>query len=206
MPIGPLKLVINPAGWRLFMARKSDQRFKKYMHRILVRDNYTCQYCGFQAREFQEIINIDQNYNHNKLSNLATACCFCTQCLFVESVGLGGYGGGSLVYLPEIEQPSVNSFCHVLFCAITNDTGYRSSAQNIYRSLKYRSQVVESQFGEGSSNPSTFGQLYLDSGFKDQNTFDDMVKDLRVLPSRAKFRQQIERWAEAALQELSAEE
>jgi len=40
--------------------------------------------------------------------------------LFLESVGVGGYGGGALVYIPEIEQVELNVLCHVLFCAITN--------------------------------------------------------------------------------------
>lgn len=68
--------------------------------------------------------------------------------LFIESVGVGGYGGGTLVYLPELSQAELNSLCHVLFCAITNDTGYKSSAQNIYRGFKFRSQMVEEKFGE----------------------------------------------------------
>ena len=40
----------------------------------------------------------------NKVSNLVTACCFCGQCCFLESVSVGKYGGGTLIYLPEIDQ------------------------------------------------------------------------------------------------------
>jgi len=205
MSYDTLKLAINAEGWRKFMARRDDPGFQPFMQKVLNRDRHTCQYCGFQAREYQEVVNRDQDYQNNKFSNLITCCCFCAQCLFLESVGLAGYGGGSLIYCPELSQNDLNSFCHVLFCAISNDTGYRSTAQSIYRSLKYRSQSVEKQFGEATSNPATLGQFYLDSGSANPALQERILKDLRLLPSRAKFRQQIERWAEAALQELATD-
>ncbi len=77
---------------------------------------------------------------------------------FIESVGVGGYGGGTLVFLPELTQSELNSLCHVLFAPLLNDTGYKSSAQNIYRGFKFRSQIVEDKFGEGTSDPA-----YLDN-------------------------------------------
>lgn len=120
---------------------------------------------------------------------------------------MGGYGGGTLIYLPELSQNNLDSFCHVLFCAIANDTGYKATAQAIYRSFKLRAQQVEEQFGEGTSNPSTFGQLLIESRIKDddKNYAATVLSDLRLLPSRASFRTQIERWAESALSELAAE-
>lgn len=201
----PLKLNANPEGWRIFMARKNDAAFLEFSKKVFRRDNYTCQFCGFQAREFQEIINRDQNYYNNKLSNLITSCCFCAQCFFLESVGIGGYGGGTLIYLPEITQNNLDSFCHVLFCAIANDTGYKNTAQNIYRSFKLRAQIIEEQFGEGTSTPSTFGQLLVESRAKELDYYDQILNDLRLLPSRASFRMQIERWAATALSELANE-
>ncbi|BCA94131.1 virulence protein IcmJ [Legionella antarctica] len=198
-----LKLNATPGSWRLYSSRKVDERFRSYEQKIFHRDRYTCQFCGFQARLFQEIVNLDNDYTNNRLSNLATACCFCAQCFFIESVGVGGYGGGTLVYLPEMTQSELNSLCHVLFCAITNDTGYKSSAQNIYRSFKFRSQVVEEKFGEGTSDPAIFGQLMIDAGINKEETRVQLFKNIRLLPSRAKFRKQIEKWAASALEEIA---
>ncbi|WP_028388100.1 type IVB secretion system protein IcmJDotN [Legionella fairfieldensis] len=198
-----LKLVASPGSWRLYSARKADERFKAYELKVFQRDRYTCYFCGFQARLFQDIVNLDHDFTNNRLTNLVTACCFCTQCFFIESVGVGGYGGGTLIYLPELSQPELNSLCHVLFCAITNDTGYKSSAQNIYRSFKFRAQAVEEKYGEGTSDPAIFGQLLIDSGITTGETSDKLFKNIRLLPSRAKFRKQIERWAASALQEIS---
>ena len=197
-----IKLIATPGAWRLYSARKVDPRFKVFEQKVLRRDKYICQFCGFQARQFQEIVNLDNDYTNNRLANLVTACCFCSQCFFIESVGVGGYGGGTLIYLPELTQSELNSLCHVLFCAITNDTGYKSSAQNIYRAFKFRSQIVEEKFGEGSSDPAIFGQMIIDSGVDKQETRDKLFKNILLLPSRAKFRKQIEQWAANALQEI----
>ncbi|GGI89876.1 type IVB secretion system protein IcmJDotN [Legionella impletisoli] len=198
-----LKLTASPGSWRLYSARKADPRFKSYEQKIFQRDRYTCQFCGFQARMYQEVINLDGNYTNNRLSNMATACCFCSQCFFIESVGVGGYGGGTLIYLPELSQEELNSFCHVLFCAITNDTGYKNTAQTLYRSLKFRSQTVEEKFGEGTSDPAILGHLMIDSGHYDDDTASKIFKNICLLPSRAKFRKQIEHWAASALEEIS---
>ena len=164
-----LTLAVSPGNWRLFNARRSDPAFAKFAEKVLERDNHTCQYCGFQAKQFQEVINQDNNYQNNKLSNLATACCFCAQCSFLEAVGKGDYGGGTLVYLPEMTQEELNGLCHVLFCAISNATSYRNDAQSIYRDLKLRSKPVEEKLGEGLSQPALFGQILLEANIKDRD-------------------------------------
>jgi intracellular multiplication protein IcmJ len=117
-------------------------------------------------------------------------------------VGVGGYGGGTLIHLPEMTQPQLNSLCHVLFCAITNDTGYKSSAQTIYLGFKTRAQAVESLFGEGTSDPAIFGHLLIESEPLPTDKREAIFNGLRLLPSRAKFRKQIEGWAASALEEL----
>lgn len=200
-----LKLAANLNGWRIFIRRREDKAFLPVSERIFERDNYTCQYCGFQAKQFQEVVNIDGNYSHNKLSNMITACCFCSQCLFIESVGLDDMGGGQLIYLPEMSQADLNSFCHVLFCAMGNGTGYQDTAQAIYRSLKFRSQPIESKFGSGTSNPATFGQLIMEYEVNHPNSTSEILKDFRMLPSYTKFKVQLDAWAAAALEELAAE-
>ena len=204
-PALTMSLRVSAGDWRLYSARKADEKFKPFELRVLQRDAYTCLYCGFQAQVHQQVINIDYDYTNNKMSNLATACCFCAQCFFVESVGVGGYGGGTLIDLPEMSQVELNSLCHVLFCSITNDIGYRTSAQNIFLGLKMRTQAMESRFGEGSSEPAMFGHLLLDSGQHSPENLERIFKNIRLLPSRAKFRTQIESWSAGALQEISSE-
>ncbi len=200
-----LQLAVNLMGWRIFIRRREDKAFLPVVEKIMLRDSYTCQYCGFQAKEYQEIVNADGNYANNKFSNLLTACCFCAQCLFIESIALDEMGGGQLIYLPEMTQAEVNSFCHVLFCAMGNGTGYQESAQSIYRSFKFRSQPIENKYGAGTSNPSVLGQLILEYQASHPDSGSAILKDLRLLPSYTKFKVQLEAWAAAALEELAAE-
>lgn len=200
-----LRLAVNLNGWRIFVRRREDKAFLPVAERVYERDNYTCQFCGFQAKQFQEIVNVDGNYTNHKLSNLITSCCFCSQCLFLESVGVDEMGGGQLIYLPEMSQADLNSFCHVLFCAMGNGTGYQDTAQAIYRSFKFRSQPIENKFGAGASNPSTFGQLLMEYEAQHTDLQADILKDLRLLPSYTKFKVQLDAWAAAALEELAAE-
>lgn len=201
-----LQLAVNLSGWRIFVRRKQDKAFLPVQKRIFERDFYTCQYCGFQAKEFQEVVNLDGNYQNNKLSNMLTACCFCSQCLFLESVGLDEMGGGQLIFLPEMSQGDLNSFCHVLFCAMDNSTGYQDSAQSIYRSLKFRSQMLENKFGPGSSSPNAIGQMIIEYQSRFPEKKFEILKDMRLLPLQVKFKVQLDAWAAAALQELEAEE
>lgn len=199
-----LKLSATPGVWRIFAARKSDPAFIKFSKKVLERDNNTCQFCGFQAQQYQEIINIDGNYRNNKIENLITACCFCAQCFFLEAVGKNDYGGGRLIYLEEIEQSELNGLCHVLFCAIANATAYRTDAQTIYRDLKLRAQIIEDKLGTGMSDPSLFSRILIDAQTKQNVNIDrHILSHLRLLPSRSKFSQQIEAWASAAMEELA---
>lgn len=202
MDFYPLTLSVKPGNWRLFNLRRTDPRFYALRDKVLIRDDYMCRFCGFQAAEYQEVINLDHNYHNNVLSNLVTSCCFCSQCFFLESVGMGDYGGGTLIYWDALSQAELNGLCHVLFCAISNGTSYKTNAQNIYRSLKLRSQPIVDKFGEGANNPAVFGQLLLDARTIEPNKQQEVLSHLRLLPSRAKYKAQIETWARAALAEL----
>ena len=198
-----LHLSAQPGAWRVFASRKQDPAFQKFSDRVFKRDSYTCQYCGFQAKDFQEVVNIDQNYYNNKISNLVTACCFCSQCFFIDAVGLGDFGGGTLIFMPELSQVELNAFCHALFCAITNETAMKASAQSIYRTIKFRSQQVEDQFGEGLSTPAIFGQMLIEQNFSDE-LVDEALKGVRLLPARGRFRMQLEHWAKTAMAEMTS--
>lgn len=186
------------------MGRKSHPKFKKVAKQIFERDNYTCQFCGFQARSFQEVTNLDQNYRNNRANNMLTTCCFCAQCFFLEVVG-EAYGGGTLIYLPEMQQTELNALCHVLFCAMTNNTDYKDSAQEIYQTLRNRSQTVEDEFGEGLSDPQVFGQLLIDYKTTKHTNPKELLSSLRLLPARGKFKKQVDYWAKQALAELAEE-
>ena len=194
-----LRLNASLGGWHRFDARKASKGFDAFAEKVHQRDNHTCQFCGFQASSYMEVINLDGDYKNNVIDNMVTACPLCTQCQFLEQAGQGDTGGGSLIYMPEVTANQLNGLCHVLFCAMSNASTYYADAQTIYRELKMRSQIVEKHFGEGLSDPAVFGRALLDSHV--ENTREKglaLLKDVRLLPSRSRFKTLVDHWAQAA--------
>lgn len=195
----PLTLNASLGNFGVFVARRSAMSFRKQALAVFKRDSFTCQYCGFRTNAFLEVVNRDGDYQNNKLDNLTTACAFCAQCHFVESVSDDGYGAGTLIYLPELPQASVNVFCRSLFISMLASEEQQEKAQSLYQVLKARAQVIEGHFGEGMSDPKNFGRLWLDFEMQQGKTTEltTMISQLRLLPARGRFRKQIAIWAEA---------
>lgn len=187
------------------MIRKADPAFRAFEQKIFHRDRYTCQYCGFCAKDFQEVVNLDGNYANNKLSNLATACMFCAQCGFLESLGKSDFGGGVLIALPEMSQPEVNGLCHNLFASLLGLSGGASSmAKNFYRSLRIRAQAVEEQLGEGMSNPALLGQMLIDVDLSErQEIRAELDEKIRLLPNLVHYAPRVVKWSHTAIEAMT---
>ena len=198
-----IRLAANESNWRLFMTRKSDPTFLAFAKKVHERDQYTCRYCGFQAEEYQEVVNIDGNYRRNRMDNLVTACCFCAQDFFLEAVGKSDFGGGNLIYLPEMSQSELNALCHILFTAIASgNQADETAAKNIYRTMRIRSQIVEQEIGDGFSVPSLYGQLLIDAQVNPEHkrtVAQQLSTKLRLLPDIERFTTQLETWIVSAL-------
>lgn len=198
-----ITLTATESNWRLFMVRKADPAFLAFQEKVFRRDQHTCQYCGFQAERFLEVINVNGNYYQNNLGNLATACPFCAQCFFLDGIGKSEASGGTLILLPEMTQGELNALCHVLFVAMMTHNSYATEAKNIYRSLKLRVQQVEKQLGEGLSNPSLYGHLLIDSRAENRDALHaSIAQHLRVLPDLSKFVTQVQTWSIQGIEAL----
>lgn len=199
----PIELTATTNNWRLFMLRKADFAFLTFQEKIHRRDHDTCQFCGFEAKAFLETINLDGNYLRNKASNLATACGFCAQCFFLEAIGRSNFGGGVLIYLPELSQAELNALCHVLFASMVFRLSHEAQAKNIYRSLKLRAQLVEEKVGEGLSNPALFGQVLIDSQVEKADNFRQvMSQSFRLLPNMSRYATEILGWSKLGVRHL----
>lgn len=194
MELLPITITAQRGSWRQYQARKKNKKFLLVKKRILERDNYTCRYCGFFAKEFQEVVNIDGNYKNNSINNLATACCFCAQCFFLDAVGLDSNMGGVITHTPEISQADLNNFCRVLYCSLDKESAYKGKLQAVYMSFKDRSKEVVNCFGPDSSDPRVFGQGLLDAALNKEQLQHEVLKHLRLLPSKKAFAPQIDYW------------
>ena len=134
------------------------------------------------------------------MSNLVTACPFCAQCFFLSTVGKIDYGGGKIIYLPNLSQNRLNALCHVMYASMYQDSDYKSEAQNIINLMRLRSNYVEDHLGKGLSEPALLAQLLMDTPLKNKDTVEvAILKDLRLLPSRKGFEFQIDQWLKTSM-------
>ncbi|MFH0969951.1 MAG: hypothetical protein V1776_00610 [Candidatus Diapherotrites archaeon] len=77
----------NPNTWRTITSDKTGkEEWKQIRLKILERDNYACQYCGFKSDKWQIVHHIDGNPNNNHHSNLMLVCQMCN---LIEHAGMG---------------------------------------------------------------------------------------------------------------------
>jgi intracellular multiplication protein IcmJ len=112
--------------------------------------------------------------------------------------------GGQLIFLPEISQENLNSFCHVIFCAMNSKTEYQDNAQIIYRNLKARNKLIEAILGEGGSDPRKLGAVLVEyQSLPNPKTLQPFLKDVRLLPLQVKFGKQLDVWAKSAMSKMA---
>ncbi|MCH9770509.1 MAG: type IVB secretion system protein IcmJDotN [Gammaproteobacteria bacterium] len=200
-----ISLHASESNWRLFMIRKADPAFRDFEAKVFRRDGYCCHFCGFCSQDLLEVINLDQNYSNNRLSNLVTACGFCAQGNFLESLGKSDFSGGTLICLPEMSQADLNALCHVLFASLLGLGGGSSSqSRNFYRSLRIRAQMVEEQLGEGMSNPALLGQLLISVDQSQQaDLMQELAQKIRLLPNLVRSGNQLVTLANNALNAMT---
>lgn len=202
----PLTLDINPEGYQYHMMRDSDPAFAAFREKIFKRDDYTCQYCAFQAHIDMAVLNVNGQYGqgHNKVNNMVCACVICAQCQFLEHADT--FGGGTLIHLPQISQEKINALCHVLFCAIINHTAYAATATSKYYQLCAEGEKLEQAWGEGFSKPEVLTRAIMQYGDLDHEKKNQLLASRRLVPSMQGFMPYLDRWAKAALEELAEEE
>ena len=198
-----LKLSVRHGSSRLFLRRKADPAFSSFAQRVFTRDKHQCQFCGFVATTNMDVVNKDGNYLNNKMSNLVTACPFCSQCNFLDIVGEGGIGGGTLIYLPEFTQVELNAISHAIFSSIALGNELSDQCKDYYRALKARQKVVEQKLGEGLSTPALYGKMLLDSSQDVKKLHEEVCSKVRLLPNIKQYASQVCDWAHSAVESLA---
>lgn len=199
----PLGIQIGGSQLLLFTKREEDPRFQPFKRRVLARDSYTCQYCGFESKDHLVVTNRNGDYTQNKLGNLISTCHLCAQTLFIDALGTLGFCGGHLIFLPDIQQSDLNSLCHVLFHSIALQDANASQAKNIYRTLKLRAQLIDKQLGDDMSNPAIYCQMLSDADESQAKKFNEgIAQSTRYLPDVIGYQTSIQNWIRLSFKEL----
>lgn len=199
-----LTLQATKSNWRLFMVRHHDPKFSSMQKQIFLRDSNTCVYCGFGASCHMHVVNADGNYRHNHIDNMVTACPLCAQCGFLETVSVGDYGGGSLIYFPEVTQVELNAMCHNFFASMYTASKVENDALGLYQELRLRAQLVDQMLGSGMSQPSVVARVLIEQSDEEPNVADlKFMEGLRLLPSYVRFIGSVRDWQHAAVMQLA---
>jgi len=197
----PLVLTANIDGWRAFLARRHLPAFQKAAPKVWERDHYRCQFCGFQSKKFQEIVNVDGNYQNNAGNNLATACALCAHCLFLGAPGLGHH----IILLPQLTQVQISHITRVFFCAQESNSQYTETAKVLYRNMRKFTDPIEEIFGKDSSNAEVFGQCMLDTHDIESDRYYEVMKKVRMLPNPKTLEKPIQQWAKTIMPAMLGE-
>ncbi len=192
----PLSVAVNGDSLRLFLARRDDPAFEPFCRAVWQRDDYRCRYCGFRSGVHQEVVNIDGNYLNNRVSNLATACCFCQQCMFLSAIGSGTGSSGKLIWLPEMTQGQLNALVHVLFSMMYRGGGYGGLAQTTYQNLLARADHLSKVLNmDALADAGEVGRylLNLDDAARD-GLQQALFSRVRLLPIYASFSAAVGDW------------
>jgi len=196
MKSADLKLCINPDGYRAVLLREKDPKFVYYKEKILEQSNSICHFCNFQCKKHLYIINIDGDYNNNKLSNLAAACPLCMQCLFLQASN--DFTGGQLITCPGIDQKSLNAQFHILFCSMYAHTQQQPAAKQIYRAFKFRVDDIIEQLGEEFSDPEIISTLCMQNSVSPKQS-EVLLENIRLLPNFNNAEKYLRTWIKGAM-------
>lgn len=115
---------------------------------VLERDDHTCQYCGFQARKYQEINFTGKNDTAKSADDYVTACTFCHQCFHLDRVDR--MQSGAIVWLPEMSQQVLNHLCRAIYIARISQGPMAEAARDAMETLLSRRQEARNRLGTDS--------------------------------------------------------
>ncbi len=113
--------------------------------KILGRDDYTCQSCGFQAQKYQEVHCLNGDRFDLSEDNLTTLCIFCHQCFDLEKVS--EMRSGVLLWLPEIEQTQLHHIARAIYVARISQGAAAEAARVSLDALMARREEVRRRLG-----------------------------------------------------------
>ena len=139
------------------------------------RDDYVCQFCGFQSAKYQ----VCHGPEAGGADALVTACIFCKQVTDLDRVP--GMRSAVLIWLPELSQAALNcAMPEVYVNRIGRDRAAGSRARDLLDRLVARREVAKTRFG--SDDPAELVRRLRSAG-DDRGEIDAALADgLRVLP------------------------
>lgn len=149
---------------------------KAVTEKTLKRDDYTCRFCGFKAKQFQRTIACPEAGD----PPFATVCTFCEQCLNLERAGLTG--NGLLLWLPEMSQADLNHLVRAIYIARAEKGAMAAMATRALDALTVRRSEAKKRLG--SDDPLLLATIFREALDVDEIRAARMkLEGIRLLPS-----------------------
>jgi intracellular multiplication protein IcmJ len=118
--------------------------------KILDRDDYTCQCCGFRSMKYQDILHKNGVIKDKRIENLATVCIFCHQCFNLDNVSL--MRSGVLIWLPEVTQAMLHHIARAVYVARISQAPMADAARRSLDALMNRRDEVRKRIHTDDPN------------------------------------------------------
>ena len=109
--------------------------------KVFTKDDYTCRYCGFKSKKYQDIVFADGNKTNIHIDNLLTACIYCQQCFDLEKVAQ--MRSGVLVWLPEIEQAELHHIARAIYVSRISQGSMADTAKSALEKIMHRREEAK---------------------------------------------------------------
>ncbi|MDD9900573.1 MAG: type IV secretion protein DotN [Alphaproteobacteria bacterium] len=163
---------------RVLSAGKSDLP-DSLRDSVLERDKYTCRYCGFLSRKYQEVHFTGKADAKVSAEGCATACIFCVQCFQLDRVDR--MQSGAVIWLPEIGQAALSHICRAIYVARISQGPMADAARDALETLLARKEEARSRLGTDSARIlATVLQDFFEG--KEYKNRAGRLKGFRILP------------------------
>lgn len=186
-------------------AEESDKHFKSMRPKILKRDDFSCQFCGFRSQKYQEVHHIDDNHDNNNENNLITTCSLCHACFHVGFSGLNNRG--TIIYLnPKlgITQAELNQLVRTLWIGeLSTDQSIKMLSLNMLARL-YK-QTVPADRKIGSSDAIVLADFLLQLTDDVYDKRKENLNGFYMLPLKDGFLPQLKYWSESNFKNIPSD-
>jgi len=193
--------------------RDFERKYKSVWEEVWKRDDYTCHYCNFQSKEYQEIHHLNEDHDDNSKDNLVTICPLCHQCFHLDTASLTN--GGKIIWLPEFSQQELNYISRAIFIAIEHADqaeeknqevlGFTKIARMLENSLSERALIVDQNFQNGASDPINFASALINMNEETYEKRANFLRPFRLLNLRSRFPVQTKYWKNNVFKNIPVE-
>ncbi len=168
----------------------------KATYKVILRDDFVCQCCGFypfnkQATtvkdelikksdtKYQHVLFLDGDERNVSDQNCLTTCSFCHQCFDLNQIQ--AFQSGMLVWLPEIGQAALHHVMRALYIARVTQGPLAAAAKALIDQFYERADDAKKRLG--SSDPAALAMVLQDFlSHKQYEKAAEQLRGIRLLP------------------------